>query len=107
MICFSLTVHFQARTRGSSHRPSAALHLQWGILGSKVSLDGSRNSRLSMSRRTSAVYGAFFFIGTLALGALRAYIPKLTLLSIFGSIVLDIVRIFRSFSVHELIGWFG
>ncbi|TFK38741.1 hypothetical protein BDQ12DRAFT_712685 [Crucibulum laeve] len=41
--------------------------------------------------RSSAVYGAFFFIGTFALGALRAYIPKLTLLSIFGSIVLDIM----------------
>lgn len=44
-----------------------------------------------MEFRSTAVYGAFFFIGTFALGALRAFIPKLTLLSIFGSIVLDIV----------------
>ncbi|KAF8638679.1 hypothetical protein AX17_002024 [Amanita inopinata Kibby_2008] len=41
--------------------------------------------------RSSAVYGAFFFIGTYALGALRAFIPKLTLLSIFGTIVLNIM----------------
>ncbi|KAF5376953.1 hypothetical protein D9615_007250 [Tricholomella constricta] len=40
---------------------------------------------------TSAVYGAFFFVGTFALGTLRAFIPKLALLSVFGSIVLDIV----------------
>ncbi|KAG6809186.1 hypothetical protein H0H93_016039, partial [Arthromyces matolae] len=38
----------------------------------------------------SAVWGAFFFIGTFALGTLRAYVPKLALLSIFGSIVLDV-----------------
>ncbi|KAG6885510.1 hypothetical protein C0993_000760 [Termitomyces sp. T159_Od127] len=41
--------------------------------------------------RSSAVYGAFFFIGTFALGVLRAYIPKFTLVSIFGSIVLDVM----------------
>ncbi|KAG6854200.1 hypothetical protein C0991_009513 [Blastosporella zonata] len=41
--------------------------------------------------RSSAVYGAFFFIGTFFLGVLRAYVPKLALLSIFGTIVLDIV----------------
>ncbi|TFK67683.1 hypothetical protein BDN72DRAFT_87052 [Pluteus cervinus] len=41
--------------------------------------------------RTSAVYGAFFFIGTFALGALRARAPQLTLLSIYGTIVLDIM----------------
>ncbi|GLB36769.1 putative ER transporter, 6TM, N-terminal [Lyophyllum shimeji] len=40
---------------------------------------------------TSAVYGALFFVGTFALGSLRAFIPKLTLFSIFGSIVLDIM----------------
>ncbi|RDB27383.1 Uncharacterized protein C57A7.05 [Hypsizygus marmoreus] len=41
--------------------------------------------------RSTVVYGVFFFIGTFALGTLRAFIPKLALLSIFGSIVLDIV----------------
>ncbi|KAG6910622.1 hypothetical protein DXG01_009131 [Tephrocybe rancida] len=41
--------------------------------------------------RGSAVYGAFFFIGTFVFGVLRAYIPKLGLLSIFGTIVLDIM----------------
>lgn len=44
---------------------------------------------------STAVYGVFFFIGTFALGVLRAFIPKLALLSIFGSIVLDIVSIIR------------
>ncbi|KAG5725819.1 hypothetical protein E4T56_gene2441 [Termitomyces sp. T112] len=41
--------------------------------------------------RSSAVFGAFFFIGTFAFGVLRAYIPKFALVSIFGSIVLDIM----------------
>uniref|UniRef100_A0A8H7YBR5 Putative ER transporter 6TM N-terminal domain-containing protein n=1 Tax=Psilocybe cubensis TaxID=181762 RepID=A0A8H7YBR5_PSICU len=40
--------------------------------------------------RSSAVYGAFLFIGTFAMGALRAYLPSLTLLSVFGSIVMDV-----------------
>jgi len=47
-------------------------------------------SRLS---RTSAVYGAFLFIGNFALGAMRAYIPSLAVMSIFGGIVLDVVCI--------------
>ncbi|KAG6889035.1 hypothetical protein C0992_006603 [Termitomyces sp. T32_za158] len=38
--------------------------------------------------RSSAVYGVFFFIGTFALGVLRAYIPKFTLVSIFGNVLL-------------------
>ena len=46
---------------------------------------------LFQSLRSSAVFGAFFFIGTFAFGVLRAYIPKFALVSIFGSIVLDIV----------------
>ncbi|KAG5640425.1 hypothetical protein DXG03_008703, partial [Asterophora parasitica] len=41
--------------------------------------------------RSSAVYGAFFFVGTFALGTLQAFIPKLALFSIFGTIVLDII----------------
>ncbi|KAF8812715.1 hypothetical protein BYT27DRAFT_7182439 [Phlegmacium glaucopus] len=41
--------------------------------------------------RTSAVYGAFLFIGMFALGSLRAYAPSLALLSIFGGIVLAVV----------------
>ncbi|KAF8907694.1 hypothetical protein CPB84DRAFT_1768565 [Gymnopilus junonius] len=41
--------------------------------------------------RSSAVYGAFLFIGSFALGSARAYLPNLTLLSIFGTIVLDII----------------
>ncbi|KAF8168489.1 hypothetical protein B0H34DRAFT_816566 [Crassisporium funariophilum] len=41
--------------------------------------------------RSSAVYGAFFFIGNFAMGAIRAYIPSLTLLGLFGSIVLDVM----------------
>ncbi|KAJ7730484.1 hypothetical protein DFH07DRAFT_993871 [Mycena maculata] len=41
--------------------------------------------------RSSAVYGAMFFVGTFAMGVLRAQAPKLTLLSIFGTIVMDIM----------------
>lgn len=41
--------------------------------------------------RTTGVYAVFLFIGTFALGALRAYAPKLALTSIFGSIVLDVM----------------
>ncbi|KAK7008046.1 hypothetical protein R3P38DRAFT_3211693 [Favolaschia claudopus] len=39
----------------------------------------------------SAVYGAMFFIGTFAFGVVRAKVPKLALLGIFGTIVLDVV----------------
>ncbi|KAF9475517.1 hypothetical protein BDN70DRAFT_883627 [Pholiota conissans] len=41
--------------------------------------------------RSSAVYGAFLFVGAFAMGALRAYLPNLTLLSLFGTIVLDAI----------------
>ncbi|KAF8972504.1 hypothetical protein BDZ97DRAFT_1722616 [Flammula alnicola] len=41
--------------------------------------------------RSSAVFGAFLFIGTFAMGALRAYLPNLTILSVFGMITLDLV----------------
>ncbi|CAK5266926.1 unnamed protein product [Mycena citricolor] len=44
--------------------------------------------------RVSAVYGAMFFIGTFFLGALRARAPKLTLLAIFGTIVMDVMSTF-------------
>ncbi|KAF7367705.1 hypothetical protein MSAN_00834300 [Mycena sanguinolenta] len=40
--------------------------------------------------RTSAVYGAMFFIGTFAMGVLRARLPKLALMGIFGTIVMDV-----------------
>lgn len=46
----------------------------------------------TMEYSTTGVYAVFLFIGTFALGALRAYIPKLTLTSVFGCIVLDVVR---------------
>ncbi|CDZ98124.1 Predicted membrane protein [Phaffia rhodozyma] len=41
--------------------------------------------------RSSTVFGIFLFFGCFALGALRAHIPKLTLMSVFGSIVLDVM----------------
>lgn len=40
---------------------------------------------------SSTIYGVFLFIGTYALGAIRAQLPRLILLTIFGSIVLDAV----------------
>ncbi len=46
---------------------------------------------ISTIARSSAVYGAFLFVGAFALGAVRAYLPNLTILAIFGSIVLDVV----------------
>ncbi|KAJ7259813.1 hypothetical protein C8J57DRAFT_1339211 [Mycena rebaudengoi] len=42
-----------------------------------------------LDARVSAVYGAFFFLGTFAMGALRALAPKLAIFSIFGTIVID------------------
>ncbi|KAF8152843.1 hypothetical protein K438DRAFT_1863917 [Mycena galopus ATCC 62051] len=36
--------------------------------------------------RVSAVYGAFFFLGTFALGTLRARMPKLAVMGIFGTL---------------------
>ncbi|KJA27441.1 hypothetical protein HYPSUDRAFT_131287 [Hypholoma sublateritium FD-334 SS-4] len=49
--------------------------------------------------RSSAVYGAFLFVGAFGLGAMRAYLPNLTILAIFGNIVLDVVCPFSSASV--------
>ncbi|KAJ6459650.1 hypothetical protein C8R45DRAFT_553978 [Mycena sanguinolenta] len=40
--------------------------------------------------RTSAVYGAMFFIGAFGMGVLRARLPKLALMGIFGTIVMDV-----------------
>jgi hypothetical protein len=54
------------------------------------------NDELITLSRSSAVYGAFFFIGTFALGVVRARTPNLTLLTIFATIVLDVVSIFYS-----------
>ncbi len=54
------------------------------------------NDELITLSRSSAVYGAFFFIGTFALGVMRACTPNLTLLTIFATIVLDVVSIFYS-----------
>ncbi|KAF7330042.1 hypothetical protein MKEN_00268300 [Mycena kentingensis (nom. inval.)] len=39
----------------------------------------------------SAVYGVFFFIGTLVMGVVRARVPRLVLTGIFGTIVLDVM----------------
>jgi hypothetical protein len=38
--------------------------------------------------RSSAVFGAFFFVGMFALAGLKAVAPKLTFLAIFGMIVM-------------------
>ncbi|KIY71039.1 hypothetical protein CYLTODRAFT_435413 [Cylindrobasidium torrendii FP15055 ss-10] len=44
-----------------------------------------------LDARVSAVFGAFFFIGTFSLAVINAYRPKLALLTIFGTIVLDVM----------------
>ncbi|KAK0207837.1 hypothetical protein DFS33DRAFT_1379387 [Desarmillaria ectypa] len=44
--------------------------------------------------RSSAVFGAFFFIGTFFLSTVVAYRPKLALFSIFGTIVLDVMCVY-------------
>ncbi|KAI5832414.1 hypothetical protein K523DRAFT_344860 [Schizophyllum commune Tattone D] len=41
--------------------------------------------------RSSAVYGAFLFIGAYFMGTIRAHFPKLALLAIFGTIVMDVM----------------
>ncbi|KAL1742634.1 hypothetical protein HDZ31DRAFT_42783 [Schizophyllum fasciatum] len=41
--------------------------------------------------RSSAVYGAFLFIGAYFMGLIRAHFPKLALLAIFGTIVMDVM----------------
>ncbi|KAJ7328509.1 hypothetical protein DFH08DRAFT_884074 [Mycena albidolilacea] len=43
-----------------------------------------------LDHRASAVYGAMFFLGTFAMGVLRARMPKLALMGIFGTIVMDV-----------------
>ncbi|KAF9043705.1 hypothetical protein BDZ89DRAFT_943304 [Hymenopellis radicata] len=40
--------------------------------------------------RSSAVYGAFLFIGTFFMGTIYAFRPKLALLTIFGTLILDV-----------------
>ncbi|KAF9031494.1 hypothetical protein BDZ89DRAFT_1063889 [Hymenopellis radicata] len=40
--------------------------------------------------RSSAVYGAFLFIGTFFLGTINAFRPKLAVLTIFATIILDV-----------------
>ncbi|KAF9011593.1 hypothetical protein BDZ89DRAFT_1077624 [Hymenopellis radicata] len=40
--------------------------------------------------RSSAVYGAFLFIGTFFMGTINAFRPKLALLTIFGTLILDV-----------------
>ncbi|KAJ7612695.1 hypothetical protein FB45DRAFT_939576 [Roridomyces roridus] len=47
-----------------------------------------------IDKRSAAVYGAMFFIGTYGMGAIRAHAPKLQLLGIFGTIVMDVVATF-------------
>ncbi|KAF4566563.1 hypothetical protein EYR36_011994 [Pleurotus pulmonarius] len=44
-----------------------------------------------LDARSSAIYGAFIFIGAFFLGALRGFVPNLALVSIFGLIVLDVM----------------
>ncbi|KAJ7909248.1 hypothetical protein B0H13DRAFT_640491 [Mycena leptocephala] len=44
-----------------------------------------------LDARSSAVYGAMFFVGTFGMGVLRARMPKLALMGIFGTIVMDVV----------------
>lgn len=41
-----------------------------------------------LDARSSAVFGAFFFVGMFALAGLKAVAPKLTFLAIFGMIVM-------------------
>ncbi|CAA7266340.1 unnamed protein product [Cyclocybe aegerita] len=45
---------------------------------------------LFLDTRSTVVYGVFLFVGTYLLGAIRAFIPNLALLSIFGTIVIDV-----------------
>ncbi|KAJ7447940.1 hypothetical protein B0H11DRAFT_351668 [Mycena galericulata] len=41
--------------------------------------------------RSSAVYGAFLFLGAFGMGVIRAKAPRLALLGVFGTIVIDVL----------------
>ena len=85
---------FQACARHSSCPSISKVYLRREVLGSTVPVTYvlSVYNFLRIWCSTTGVYAVFFFIGTFALGALRAYVPKLALTSIFGTIVLDVVR---------------
>ncbi|KZT59231.1 hypothetical protein CALCODRAFT_450301 [Calocera cornea HHB12733] len=46
---------------------------------------------LFLDPAASTVFGVFFFVGTFGFALIRAYAPRLTLLAIFGTIVLDVM----------------
>lgn len=68
-----------------------------------------------LDARSTVVFGVFFFIGIYALAALRAKAPKLTLLSIFGMIVmvgatyppLVLCKLIRSLSIQIVMCTYG
>ncbi|PBK89280.1 hypothetical protein ARMGADRAFT_1167595 [Armillaria gallica] len=73
----------QVQALGASGTPPTAIQYQSAIFHG-----------LFLDPRSSAVFGAFFFIGTFFLSTVVAYRPKLALFSIFGTIVLDVMCVY-------------
>jgi hypothetical protein len=83
-----LAVRSQTLLAQQKHKLQSSL-----VSGTPVSLqiESQTFHGIFLDPRTSAVYGAFLFIGQFALGTIRAYVPNLALLSIFGGIVLSVM----------------
>ncbi|KAF8972501.1 hypothetical protein BDZ97DRAFT_1649682 [Flammula alnicola] len=60
-------------------------------LPANLQIQGAIFHGFFLDPRSSAVYGAFLFVGSFAMGAVRTYLPNLVLFSIFGTIVLDVI----------------
>lgn len=85
-----------AQDIGNNPDATAASYVFQGVFldTRSVSFDSCRQTRcllsthadhLSFYRRSSAVFGALFFVWCFAMGALRAHLPKLTLLFVRSS----------------------
>ncbi|KAK0446561.1 uncharacterized protein EV420DRAFT_1276545, partial [Desarmillaria tabescens] len=81
-----------------SVRDQARLARQVQALQSSLAYSGDPTALQYQSAifhgQSSAVFGAFFFIGTFFLSTVVAYRPKLALFSIFGTIVLDVMCVY-------------
>ena len=53
-------------------------------------IDFLRSAISHWRSRSSIIYGVFLGVGSFIFACARAYLPKLFLMSVFGSIVLDV-----------------
>ncbi|KAG7439538.1 uncharacterized protein BT62DRAFT_913251 [Guyanagaster necrorhizus] len=95
----ALSVRDQARLARQVHALQSSLVLRssyWAYSGTPTALqyESAIFHGQFLDPRSSAVFGAFFFIGTFFFSTVVAYRPKLALFSIFGSIVLDLMCLY-------------